>query len=99
MLDVRAMHAYDACMKNRRSIQYTIRDVPERVDARLREVASEYGTSLNKAALSVLARGLGEDPDTVVYHDLDNLLGSWVQDQAFDEALAEMDRVDSELWS
>ena len=83
-------------MKKR--VQYTIRNVPERTDALLREAAVEYGTSLNQAALSALNRGLGTDSEAVVHHDLDDLIGTWVQDSECDRALAEMDRVDPELW-
>lgn len=78
--------------------QYTIRNIPARTDALLREAAVEYGTSLNNAALSALKRGLGADSEAIVHHDLDDLIGTWVQDPECDRALAEMDRVDPELW-
>jgi len=79
-------------------VQYTLRNVPERVDARLRETAAQYGVSLNAAAVEALARALGIEGQPVVHHDLDDLAGSWVVDPAFDRAVAEMDRVDPELW-
>ena len=53
-------------------IQYTLRNVPERVDARLREAAAQYGVSLNTAALDALARALGIEGEPVIHHDLDD---------------------------
>ena len=35
---------------------------------------------------------------SVLGDDLDDLVGTWVQDDAFDKAMAEMDRVDEDLW-
>ena len=84
---------------SRKRIQYTIRNVPERTDALLREAASEYGTSLNETALAALQRGIGIGSEPVEHHDLDELIGSWVHDEACDKALDEMDRIDPELWS
>ncbi len=98
LLDMQAAHSYNACMK-KRSIQYTLRIVPERTDARLREAASAYGISLNEAALTALLRGLGVEADAVEYNDLDGLIGSWIPDPACDQALEDMDKVDSELWA
>jgi len=93
-----AVYSYSACMK-KRGIQYTLRNVPERTDARLRETASAYGVSLNEAALTALLRGLGADADAVEHHDLDDLIGSWISDPACDQALADMEKVDPELWT
>jgi len=94
------MHAlplYYACMK-KKPLQYTVRNVSDRMDMRLRETATEYGVSLNTAALSALSRGLGMEMESVAYHDLDDLIGTWVQDDEYDKAMAEMDRVDEEMW-
>jgi hypothetical protein len=99
MLDVHARHAYYAGIMKKPLKQYTIRQVPERVDLRLREAAATYGTSINSAALQALSQGLGVAATPVVHHDLDDLIGSWVSDPECDQALAEMDRVDPELWS
>jgi hypothetical protein len=96
-LDLPAMQAHNAGMKSK-TCQYTVRDVPERLDRRLREVASEYGTSLNTAVVVALSKGVGIEPETAVHHDLDDLAGTWVRDEAFDKAMEEMDRVDEDLW-
>ncbi len=80
------------------TIQYTLRQIPDRVDARLRETATQYGVSLNTAAVDALARALGIEGQPVVHHDLDDLAGTWVADKKFDRVMAEMDRIDPELW-
>jgi len=79
-------------------MQYTIRGVPERVGARLRERARNEGRSLNSVAVDALARGLGLGNEEPRYTDLDDLAGSWVADPEFDRAVADMDRIDEELW-
>jgi plasmid stability protein len=78
--------------------QYTIRNIPERVDRRLRETAAQYGHSLNQAAVEALSRGLGVDQELGMHHDLDDLAGTWVADPEFDRAMKSMDRVDPDLW-
>ena len=78
--------------------QYTIRNIPVRVDKCLREAAAQYKTSLNVAAIEALRRGLGMEDKPVIHHDLDDLAGTWVGDGEFDRTMALMDRVDPELW-
>lgn len=68
------------------------------MDSELRKRARREGRSLNDVALSALERGLGVSGDPVRYHDLDDLIGTWTDDPAFDEALAAMHRVDPDLW-
>ena len=80
-------------------VQYTIRNIPVRTDQLLRESAAAYGTSLNEAAISALNRGVGATDHPLEHDDLDPLIGSWVQDPECDKALADMDRVDPELWA
>ncbi|MBP1598830.1 MAG: hypothetical protein H6Q05_4207 [Acidobacteria bacterium] len=81
-----------------KSVQYTIRGIPERLDARIRERAAEEGKSLNETVLQVLKAGLGFGADQVRYDDLDDLAGTWIHDPEFDRAVEEMDRIDPELW-
>ncbi len=82
----------------KRLVQYTIRNVPERTDHLLRETAAAYSTSLNEAAVAALTRGVRATETPVAYHDLDALIGSWGQDPDCDKALADMDKIDAELW-
>ena len=76
----------------------TIRRVPERVKRLLQELAKREEKSLNQISLEVLERGLGLTGEDVVYHDLDDLAGTWVDDPDFDRAIEEQHRVDPELW-
>ena len=78
--------------------QYTIRNIPDALDQELRERARRRGTSLNEAAICALKRGLGITEDTVEYNDLDDLVGTWKTDEAFDRALADQDSIEPDLW-
>ncbi len=79
-------------------MQYTLRGITKRVDHALRRKARQEGLSLNQAAVQALARGLGLTGEQPSYHDLDDLIGTWVEDPAFDAAVREMDAVDPDLW-
>ena len=78
--------------------QYTIRNVPEALDRELRERAKRKGISLNDAAVEAMKRGLGVAESDVVYDDLDDLIGTWKQDDEFDRAIEEQDKVDADAW-
>ncbi len=96
-----AQSAYSAGMKRKQSseaVQYTIRNVPKVVDRALRRRADRTAKSLNEVALEALARGAGVENEATEHHDLDFLFGSWVDDPAVDEALAEQRIVDARLW-
>lgn len=79
--------------------QYTIRNVPSRLDRALRKKAAERGVSLNTLVVQALESeaGLGAEPK--VYDDLDEFFGTWVEDKAVDRALAEQRRVDPRDWA
>ncbi len=79
-------------------MQYTIRNVPTRVDRALRKRARDERKSLNRIALDVMEKGLGLADQPARYHDLDELAGKWVEDPEFDRAIEEMDEIDPELW-
>jgi len=78
--------------------RYTIRKVPAAVDRMLRERARTEGKSLNEAAIEALQAGLGLSEDPVEFDDLDDLIGTWQHDPDTDQALADQDVVDPELW-
>lgn len=78
--------------------QYTIRNIPDSVDQALRERARKRGVSLNSAALEAMSRGLGFSESEQVYDDMDDLIGTWKPDQAFENAMAEQDTVDLSEW-
>lgn len=82
----------------KRTNQYTIRHVPEHVDRKLREVSAQYGTSMNQTTLEALSRGLGVTQQPAEHHDLDDLIGTWVKDPAFDKAVKSIRRIDPGMW-
>ena len=87
-----ACTAYNECM------QYTIRNVPDNLDAALRVSAREQGMSLNEVAIKALARGFGLGQVRVCQRDLSDIAGSWRTDPAFERALAAQDTIDEEMW-
>jgi hypothetical protein len=79
-------------------MQYTIRNIPNYLDAALRDSAREQGKSLNEVAIKALARGFGLGQTCSRQRDLSDIAGSWRKDPAFERALAAQDTVDEEMW-
>lgn len=79
-------------------MQYTIRNVPDYLDAALRGSAREQGKSLNEAAIEALARGVGLNESRRRRRDLHDIAGTWREDPAFDRAFAEQDTIDEAMW-
>jgi hypothetical protein len=79
-------------------MQYTIRKVPNSLDAALRRRAREQGKSLNEVAIEALARGAGVSGERDRRRDLRDIAGTWQRDRAFELAFAAQDTVDGELW-
>ncbi len=81
-------------------MQYTLRNIPKKVDLALRKKAKEQGRSLNDVAVEALAiiSGVVEPPVKVKYCDLSDIAGTWVEDPEFDKIMAEQDRIDPEMW-
>lgn len=92
---MQAFYAYTACIM---SLQYTLRAIPKALDTALRRRAKQESKSLNTVAVEALARGLDLSPTPVEFTDLDNLIGSWNEDPAFDNAVADFSRVDPSDW-
>jgi hypothetical protein len=84
--------AYNECM------QYTIRNIPEPLDATLRRKARDQGKSLNEVAIEALALGAGLRDQRCRHRDLGDIAKTWRKDPAFDGALAAQDTIDPELW-
>jgi len=80
------------------SSQYTIRSVPPELDDALRRRAEREGKSLNTVALEILAEGLELEGSQVEYRDLDDLVGSWIEDSGFDAAVADFEKIDEAAW-
>ncbi len=70
----------------------------------IEERARREGLSRNKVVLRLLRKGAGleERPEgeDVIGSSLDWFVGSWSEEQAraFDEAVADFERIDKELW-
>ncbi len=79
-------------------MQYTLRQIPKAVDRALRERARREGKSLNQVALAALEQALGVDQKDDPKRDLRDVAGTWVEDDAVDEALVEQRLIDPELW-
>ncbi len=79
-------------------MQYTIRQIPENVDAKLRAYAALHGISLNEAAVAALAKGVGVADEQPLQHDLDEFCGTWREDPEFDDAVRSFEAVDEDLW-
>jgi hypothetical protein len=74
-----------ACTAYPTRMQYTIRNVPHKLDEALRPAAREQGKSLNDVAIEALARGAGVWERTR-QRDLRDVAGSWRKDPAIDNA-------------
>lgn len=93
-------HRYDnAYMKKVAPIQYTLRQIPRALDEALRKKSREEGKSMNQTAIETLSSGLAREGVVILHRDLDFMVGSWVEDPAFDEAIREQDVVDPKLWA
>ena len=79
-------------------MQYPLRNVPQDLDDALRERARREGRSLNDVALEALRRDVGLLGDRPRKRDLSSFAGTWVEDDAVEEALSDQRRVDEGLW-
>lgn len=102
--DAPSMHSADEVPLSR---IITIRDMPEELEKRIEALADEQGTSLAQTVIRLLLRATGlREPGggrdrPARHHDLDDLAGTWSAEDAaaFDGALAELRRIDPDVWS
>jgi hypothetical protein len=85
-------------MKAKAVAQYTLLQVSPALDQALRERSRQDCKSINQTAIEVLHTGLALKGNTLLHQDLDFMIGSWVQDPRFDEAIRSQERVDRKLW-
>lgn len=81
----------------------TLRGVPPEVARVIRRRADETGDSVNRIVIGLLEEGAGinkKKRKRVLHHDLDHLFGVWGRDEAraFDRALRDQRRIDTDLW-
>jgi hypothetical protein len=79
-------------------MQYTIRRIPPAVGDAIRERLRATRKSLNEAAVDALTQGAGVKGAPRKRRHLGDIAGSWKPGKAVDAALADQDRIDSELW-
>lgn len=79
-------------------MQYTIRNVPDAIDAALRDRAKRLGMSLNDVVVDALRQATGCAAEPARFRDLHEFPGTWQNDAAVDAALAAQDQVDEEMW-
>jgi len=87
-------------MKRKPSTQYTVRDVPEAVNARVREVANQEDISMNTAILRTLDRGLGLSGQRIVRRNLRRLVSppTDIDATGWRKILRSLDVVDQDAW-
>ncbi len=79
--------------------QYTIRNVPSELDAKLRAKARREKKSLNRLLIEQLYQSIHATSATKTrHHDYDRFVGTWVDDPGFDEAMKDMRVVDPRDW-
>ena len=81
----------------------TVRGIEPEVAARLKQVASWQGTSVNRIVLEMIHKELGLEREKRYfrrYNDLDGLCGSWSEEefQQISGAIEQNRQIDSELW-
>lgn len=81
-----------------KGIQYTIRGIPEELDATLREEAAINGKSLNSILIEKLSIDLKDSVTEKQNTDFDQFVGTWQEDPGFDEAIKVFSEVDPGEW-
>jgi hypothetical protein len=79
-------------------MQYTLRNIPRKLDKALRAKAKAERKSLNQVVIEALQTGLGLNGEPRKYRDLSDIAGTWVENPVFDEIRREHDQIDPELW-
>ncbi len=80
----------------------SLRNIDAEMADALKKRAKREGRSINTTVLNLLreAVGLTKKKRTKVYHDLDNLAGTWSEEdkQLFKKTTKYFDRIDEEIW-
>lgn len=89
---------YNACMKAK-SIQYTIRNVPQSVDRVLRFRAKDSGRSFNQLVIDALVAGTGQELRPK--RDFSEVIGSLSAEEAdrMEEEISRQRQIDEDLWT
>ena len=79
-------------------MQYTLRDIPPKLDLELRRRARREQRSLNAVTIELLSRALGLTEQPLKRRSVRDVLGSWKKDKLFDETMKDFEKVDEGLW-
>lgn len=79
-------------------MQYTIRNIPPRLDRAIREQAKREGKSLNETTIEALLRAFGLSGERVRHRDVSDLVGTWVEEPEVEEALRDQRQIDESIW-
>lgn len=81
---------------------FNLRGISPEVMAVLKREAHEKKISLNLLILQLIEQGIGYSKKAKkhVYHDLDNLAGTWSKEdnQIFEENVKSFEQIDEEFW-
>jgi hypothetical protein len=79
------------------STQYTIRNIPPKLDKAIKATAKRLGKSINQVALEALANVVDHP---IPRRSLRNMPGAWSKSEAekFDRFLEQRRAIDEELW-
>lgn len=80
--------------------QLTVRNLPEDVESRLRQLATNAGHSLNQTVVRLLEEATGAVPAAGPKRDVAAFSGRWTaaEASAFDAAVGIFEAVDQEVW-
>ena len=80
--------------------QITLRDIPQELDRRLRELAQAQNKSLNKTIIQVLVESLHLGDGRDRKRNLSDLAGTWSDEEAeeFETNTRIFERLDEEMW-
>lgn len=82
------------------AIQYTIRNIPPRVDKVLKQRAKLGGKSFNQAVIDTLKKATLDNSDESKAIRMEDLFGQGgdLLDDKFDEAIADLSKIDKKFW-
>lgn len=81
----------------------SLRGVEDETARKLKEEATERGTSVNTLILQLINAGIGIKAPAKKchqYHDLDQLSGTWTEEDSADfmNTISDFEHIDKELW-
>ena len=81
----------------------SLRGIDDELADALKKKAQRTGRSINKTVLSLIRESIGLEKKklTRVYHDLDELAGTWGEkdEREFEKKTQFFHRIDEEIWS